>query len=52
MYEFSKSKIAKARVRKKLSQRELAELVGVPYVTWMFRELWCSQRKKIVCFSR
>ena len=33
MYEFSKSKIAKARVRKKLSQRELAELVGVSYVT-------------------
>lgn len=33
MYEFNREKITKARVRKHLSQRELAELVGVTHVT-------------------
>ena len=33
MYEFNREQITKARVRKKLSQRELAELAGVSHVT-------------------
>ena len=33
MYKFNKEKITKARVRKKLSQQELADLVGVSHVT-------------------
>ena len=33
MYEFNREQITKVRVRKKLSQRELAELVGASHVT-------------------
>ena len=33
MYEFNREQITKARVRKKLSQRELADLVSVTHVT-------------------
>ena len=33
MYEFNREKITKARVRKKLSQSELADLISVSHVT-------------------
>ena len=33
MYEFNREKITKARVRKKLSQMELADLISVSHVT-------------------
>ena len=40
MYEFNREQITKARVRKKLSQRELADLVSVSHVTIYRWENW------------